>query len=85
MWPVFMKNSPTSCGVVDLALVPGLLRDEDGGGVVAEAAAEEVEAGERHHVEVGRDWTGSPCSTSADHLVGALAASRRRAGSPRAM
>ena len=67
-----MKNSPTSCGAVHLALVPGLLRDEDRRRVVAEAAAEEVEAGERDDVLVGRVRLGSPASTSLDDLVGAL-------------
>src|SRR5690349_13752147 len=39
---------------VDLALVPGLLRDEDGGGVVAEVTAEEIEAGKGDHILVVR-------------------------------
>ncbi len=54
-----------------LALVPVLLRDEDRRGVVAEAAADEIEAGERDDVLVVR--VRADCLGDFGHdLVGAL-------------
>ena len=55
----------------DLALVPRHLRDEDRRRVVAEAAAEEVEAGERDDVLVGRIGADRLLDLLHD-LVGAL-------------
>ena len=56
---------------VDLALVPGLLRDEDRRGVVAEIAAEEIEAGEGDRVLVVRVRL-DRLQHLRNHLVGAL-------------
>src|SRR3989449_7651193 len=57
-------------GVV-LALVPGLLRDEDRRGVVAKIAAEEIEAGEGDRVLVVRARLDC-LQHLRNHLVGAL-------------
>ncbi len=54
MWPVFMKNSPTSCCVFTLRSSHGFCVTKIVAALLRHAAAEQVEAGERDDVLVDR-------------------------------